>query len=205
MKKGILVYSILILLLISGCTNKDSRATISVTADSEHKNTFKDLHVGELYEFDFKLNQADKTWVNLWIERYENGKKDSQPLNELSYGKAPDKVQQGNLGFGIINTDDDPLGFLYAPTSGSIPPQKLENIRSVGVFTGWDYAIEEEKEVELKVGETYLLGAYRVSKGNSIRTYDLHNENEVKKMISDDKIVFLLKIKIDDYNESSNF
>ena len=196
--KKYFVFSFLFLLIISGCNNTDSIATISVTADSEHKNTFKDLHVGELYEFDFKLNQADKTWVNVWIERYENGKKDSQPLNELSYGKAPDKVQQGNLGFGIINMDDAPLGFLYAPTSASTPPQKLEKIRSVGVFTGWDYAIEEEKEVDLKVGETYLLGAYRVSKGNSIRTYYLQDEDEVKKMISDDKIVFLLKIKIDE-------
>ena len=196
--KKYFVFSILFLLIITGCNNKDTIATISVTSDSEHVNTFKKLHVGELYEFDFKLNQADKTMVNIWIERYENGKQDSQPLNELSYGKAPDKVQQGNLGFGIINTDDAPLGFLYAPTSASTPPQKMVNIRSVGVFTGWDYAIEEEKEVELKVGETYLLGAYRVSKGNSIRTYNLQDEDEVKKMISDDKIVFLLKIKLDE-------
>ena len=194
--KKYFVFSFLLLIIISGCNNKDSLATISVTADSEHVNTFKNLHLGELYEFDFKLNQADKTMVNLWVERYENGKQDSQPLNELSYGRSPNKVKEGNLGFGIIKTNDASFGFLYAPTSASTPPQKIKNIRSVGVFTGWDYAIEGEK-VKLKVGETYLLGAYRVSKGNSIRTYNLQDEDEVKKMISDDKIVFLLKIKLE--------
>ncbi|MFE4141258.1 hypothetical protein [Peribacillus sp. YIM B13472] len=73
-------------------------------------------------------------------------------------------------------------------------PTKIDKIHSVGVFSGWDYAIGEEK-VELKLGETYLLGAHKESNGNSIRTYYLQNENEVKKMISDDKVVFLLKIK----------
>lgn len=186
----------LLLIVLSGCNHKDSLATISRASNSEHVSTFKELNLGELYEFDLTLNHADKTWVTIWIEKYEDGKKDAQPPFELSYGSAPDKVQQGELGFGIIRTDKDPLGFLYAP-GVKTTPQKIENIRSVGVFTGWDYAIEEEK-VALKEGKTQLLGAYRVSKGNSIRTYDLHDEHEVKKMISDDKIVFLLKIKIEE-------
>ena len=199
MKKNYFVFSllsILSLIIISGCTDKESITTISVTSDSEHVNTFKKLNIGELYDFDFKLNHADKTWVNVWIESYKDGKQDSQLLDELSYGKSPNKVEEGNIGFGIINTNDAPLGFLYAPNI-TTTPHKIENIRSVGVFTGFDYSMEEEK-VELKVGKTYLLGAYRVSKGNSIRTYNLQDENEVKKMISDDKIVFLLKIKIEE-------
>ncbi|MFF2291245.1 hypothetical protein [Peribacillus butanolivorans] len=105
-------------------------------------------------------------------------------------------MEEGNLGFGIINTNDTRLVFLYAPNV-TVTPQKIDKIHSVGVFSGWDYAIGEDK-VELKLGETYLLGAYRESNGNSIRTYNLHDENEVKKMISDDKIVFLLKIKIEE-------
>ncbi|MFE4894846.1 hypothetical protein [Peribacillus butanolivorans] len=188
--------SILSLIIISGCTNKDSIATISVNSDSEHTNTFKKLNLGELYDFDFKLNNADKTWVNVWIESYKDGKQEPQPLAELSYGKSPNKLEEGNLGFGIINTNDTRLGFLYAPNV-TAAPQKIDKIHSVGVFSGWDYAIGEDK-VELKLGETYLLGAYRESNGNSIRTYNLQDENEVKKMISDDKIVFLLKIKIEE-------
>ncbi|KQU21867.1 hypothetical protein ASG65_21440 [Bacillus sp. Leaf13] len=199
MKKNYFIFSlisILSLIIISGCTNKDSIATISVNSDSEHTNTFKKLNLGELYDFDFKLNNADKTWVNVWIESYKDGKQEPQPLAELSYGKSPNKVEEGNLGFGIINTNDTRLGFLYAPNV-TATPQKIDKIHSVGVFSGWDYSIGEDK-VELKLGETYLLGAYRESNGNSIRTYNLQDENEVKKMISDDKIVFLLKIKIEE-------
>ncbi|MFB7642643.1 hypothetical protein [Peribacillus butanolivorans] len=199
MKKNYFIFnliSILSLIIISGCTNKDSIATISVNSDSEHTNTFKKLNLGELYDFDFKLNNADKTWVNVWMESYKDGKQEAQPLVELSYGKSPNKVEEGNLGFGIINTNDTRLGFLYAPNV-TAAPQTIDKIHSVGVFSGWDYAIGKDK-VELKLGETYLLGAYRESNGNSIRTYNLQDENEVKKMISDDKIVFLLKIKIEE-------
>lgn len=76
------------MIIISGCTNKDSIATISVNSDSEHTNTFKKLNLGELYDFDFKLNNADKTWVNVWIESYKDGKQEPQPIAELSYGKS---------------------------------------------------------------------------------------------------------------------
>ncbi|MFJ7508339.1 hypothetical protein ACIQW7_02480 [Peribacillus simplex] len=200
MKKNYIIFSLILILsliIISGCTNsKDSIATISVNSDSEHTNTFKKLNLGELYDFDFKLNNADKTWVNVWIESYKDGKQEPQPIDKLSYGLSPNKVEEGNLGFGIINTNDTLLCFLYSPNA-TTTPQKIDKIHSVGVFSGWDYAIGEEK-VELKLGETYLLGAYRESNGNSIRTYNLQNENEVKKMISDDKVVFLLKIKIEE-------
>ncbi|MDP1420667.1 hypothetical protein Q8G35_20375 [Peribacillus simplex] len=203
MRKNYFIFSLLLILslmIISGCTNsKDSIATISVNSDSEHTNTFKKLNLGEMYDFDFKLNKADKTWVNVWIESYKDGKQEPQPLAELSYGKSPNKVEEGNLGLGIINTNDFRLGFLYAPNV-TATPQKIDKIHSVGVFSGWDYAIGEEK-LELKLGETYLLGAYRESKGNSIRTYNLQDENEVKKMIKDDSIIFLLKIKIEEINE----
>ncbi|TDL84744.1 hypothetical protein E2R55_26850 [Vibrio vulnificus] len=200
MKKNHFTFSLLLILsliIISGCTNsKDSIATISVNSDSEHANTFKKLRLGELYDFDFKLNNADKTWVNVWIESYKDGKQEPQPLTELSYGESPNKVVEGNLGFGIINADDTRLGILYAPNV-TATPQKIDKIHSVGVFSGWDYAIGEDK-VELKLGETYLLGAYRESKGNSIRTYNLQDKNEVKKMIKDDRVIFLLKIKIEE-------
>lgn len=76
-------------------------------------------------------------------------------------------VEEGNSGFGIINTNGSRLGFLYAPNVTS-PPTKNRQNTFCCVFSGWDYAIGEDK-VELKLGETYLLGAYRESKGNSLQ------------------------------------
>lgn len=60
--------------MVSGCSNS-SIATIQVNSNSEHMETLEDLNLGVLFDFDFKLNEADKTWVNIWIEKYEDGKK----------------------------------------------------------------------------------------------------------------------------------
>lgn len=193
--------SILSVLLLSSCANKDSKdsvATISIQPESERTNTLKQLNLGELFDFDFKVNRADETWVTVWLERYTNGKQQAEPMLELSYGNSPNKTETGNMGFGIIHTDDAnrPLAFLYAPNVATTP-QSIEKVRSEGTFNGWEYAIDEGK-VELNIGETYLLGAYRESKGNSIRTYDLQDEKQVKKMIQDDKTVLLLKVKIEE-------
>ncbi|CAH0240973.1 hypothetical protein [Peribacillus simplex] len=59
-----------------------------------------------------KLTNADKTWVNVSIESYKDGKQEPQLIDKLSYGLSPNKVEEGNLGFGIINTNDTRLCFL---------------------------------------------------------------------------------------------
>ncbi len=101
--------------------------------------------------------------------------------------------------FGIINSDNESFAFLYGP-SVKAAPIKIDNIPSGASITGWENAIGDET-VKLKLNETYLLGVYRESKGNSIRTYDLQDENAVKKMLHDDHLVYLLKLKI--HNESN--
>lgn len=195
------ILSTLFLLLLSGCTSqKDSElATISINTDSKYVSTFKDLNLGTVLDFHFKLNQADKRWVDLWVESYKDGQLESNSLTALSYGQSPNKVEEGNIGFGIINTDDESFAFLYGPSMRA-NPIKIDKIPSDASISVWDYAIGDET-VKLKLNETYLLGVYRESKGNSIRTYDLQDENEVKKMIQDDHLVYLLKLKI--HNESN--
>lgn len=194
--------SIFFLIVSSGCSISSKKiATISVNSDSEYVNTFEDLNLGILYDFDFKLPNADSSWVNVWVESYKDGVKEPQPLSQLSYGLSPKKVEEGNVGFGIINPNTDtPLVFLYGPNV-STTPQKIEKINSPGMFSGWEYAIDDRK-VELNLGKTYLLGVYRQSSQNSIRTYDLQDEDEVKKMITEDNMVFLLKIKIEKNGKS---
>ena len=161
MKKTDFIFSTMLicfLILSSGCTKpSDKTATISANSDSEYVNTFGDLGLGILLDFDFRLPDADKRWVTIWVEGYKDGEKVPDPITELSYGLSPKQVTKGNVGFGIINPNtDEPLLFLYAPGL-SIPPHKIEkNNFSDGVRT-WDYAIGDKK-VGLKLGETNLLG-----------------------------------------------
>ena len=187
-----------VLIVSSGCTKpSDMTATISANSDSEYMNTFEELGLGILYDFDFRLPDADNRWVTMWVESYKNGEKEPQPITELSYGLSPKQVEEGNIGFGIINPNTDaPLLFLYAPGT-TIAPQKIQQNNSSFKVSTWDYAIGDEK-VELKLGETNLLGVYRQSSKNSIRAYDLQDENAVKQMINEDSRVLLLKIKIDE-------
>ncbi len=190
-----------LLILSSGCTKiNDNTATISANLDSKYANTFEELNLGIIYDFDFRLPNADKSWVTIWIESYKDGKMEPNPITELSYGLSPIQITEGNVGFGIINYDTKgPLFFLYAP-GVSIQPHIVEIVNFSDGFSAWDYAIGDEK-VELKLGETNLLGVYRQSPNNSIRTYDLQKEEQVEQMISEDDRVFLLKIKIEESNE----
>ncbi|MEY9973869.1 hypothetical protein ABH966_004269 [Lysinibacillus sp. RC46] len=197
------ILSILFLSFLSGCANQNDTesATISTNTDSKYVSTFKDLNLGILFDYNFKLNNADKSWVDLWVESYKDGQLESDSLMTLSYGQSPNKVEKGNIGFGIIKNDDaESFAFLYAPSVKSFP-QKIDKIQSTeGIVSGWYSALGDET-VKLKLNETYVLAVYRESKGNSLQTYDLQDENEVKKMIDDVRLVYLLKLKI--HNESN--
>lgn len=203
MRKSYVYIALLMLffILISGCSNSSSekteRATISVNADSDYVNTFEDLHLGILFDFDFKLPHADNRWVTLWVERYENGEEVPSSL-DLRYGMSPEEVETGQIGFGIINpnSEGEAMAFLYGPNV-SIQPSIIELEDKSGVFSSWDYAIDEE-ELELDLDETYLLAAYREKKSDSIRTIDLQNDAAVNQMIEEDDLVLLLKIKVEE-------
>lgn len=205
-RKYFIFSSIIFLFLVvsSGCTNSsDKKATISVNFDSEYVSTFKELNLGILFDFDFKLPNADKSWVNLWVERYDSGKKEREPLTQLSYGNSPNEVDEGHLGFGMINPNsEDTLVFLYGP-SVSTQPSIIEKESKTEIFSSWDYAIGDE-EVELELGETKILAAYRETEENSISTVDLQDEESINRMIQQDSMVLLLKVKIEQKEVNSN-
>lgn len=183
--------------MVSGCSNS-SIATIQVNSNSEHMETLEDLNLGVLFDFDFKLNEADKTWVNIWIEKYEDGKKVDEPLEQLSYGLSINKVDEGNLLFGMINPDKEVRSIFLSAPNVSTGPKIIENLKSPDSFEAWDYAIGDEK-LELKYGKTYLLAVYRQSKGSEVRTgYDYQNEQELQDLINEHNIVCLLKIKLEE-------
>lgn len=175
MKKRLIFSAVLssILIFVLACSNSnEEQATISANGDSAYATTFKDLHLGILYDFNLKLPNANTNWVNLWVERYHDGKQETEPIAELSYGNSPNKVEEGHLGFGMINPNtEDPLVFLYGPNVKS-HPSIIKKESESGILSSWDYAIGDEK-VGLAFGETKILAVYRESKGNSMRTVDL--------------------------------
>lgn len=195
---------IFFLVLGFGCTHSsDKIATISVNSDSEYVRTFEALNLGTIFDFDFKLPHANKRWVNLWVEKYESGIKAAQPLVELSYGNSPKEVEESHLGFGMINLNSENfLFFLYGPGVSVQEPITEKESKTI-VFTGSEYGIGNE-EVELGLNETKILAAYRETESNSIRTVDLQDEESVKRMINQDDLVLLLKIKIEEQDINNN-
>ncbi len=199
MKKIKLIFiATLIFLLISGCSKpNEETATISANADSEYVHTFTDLNLGILYDFDFRLPDADKRMVTIWVEGYKEGEKGPDPITQLIYGSSPNHFSEGHLGFGMINSSiEEPLLFLYAPSVSSTP-HKIEKLDVSGGVSTWDYAIGDEK-VALSLGETKLLAVYRQSSDNVIRTFDYQDEEAIEQMIKEDSQVLLLKMKIEE-------
>ena len=195
----LIVCSILVTILIgSGCSkSNDNKATISINSDSEHVKTFDDLNLGILFDFDFTLPNADQRWVNLWVERYNDGTKESQHLTQLSYGNSPNKVDEGSMGFGMINPDsDDTMVFLYGPDVRT-QPQIIEKESTESRLSTWDSAIGKGK-VKLNLGETKILAVYRETENGSLHSVDLQNEENVKEIIEQDDTVLVLKIKIEE-------
>ncbi|MFC4560098.1 hypothetical protein ACFO3D_18220 [Virgibacillus kekensis] len=204
MRKVLLIlFSIVFLAIGSGCTGQQGGATtISANPDSNYVKTFKDLELGILYDFKFNLENAKEKWVNVWVERYTDGKKDSNPLVDLSYGMSPRDSLTGHLGFGIINPNSDStMVFLYAPGVKSHPILLAQPFPKNHPRT-WGYSIGDE-EVELEPEKTKVLGVYRQSSSkNSIRGYNMKDPEAIKQMIKNDKVVLLLKIKVEDRRKS---
>lgn len=184
-----------LLLVVIGCTQSNKKiATISVNKKSSYEQTFEDINLGILFDFDFFLPNADKRWVQLWVESYENGKQNPDNVIDLSYGLNPNKIEEGHLGFGIINSDENTQQlFLFAPNVKSMP-QNIENLSSV--ITSWGYAIDKKK-VHLELDKSYVLAGFRQTTKDYIKDYNFQNEKDVENMIKEDTRLLLLKIKIE--------
>ncbi|QHE51490.1 hypothetical protein GS400_05335 [Pontibacillus sp. HMF3514] len=203
MKKIYFVFlSLFLLILVTSCSNgSDSKITIKPTPNSDYVTTFEDLNLGHLFDFEFRLPEADQRWVKVWVERYKDGEKVPGRVTELSYGKSPQNLDKGHLGFGVISPDrKDNLFFLYAPGVKESPKKSQLTVNFEGM-QGWRYAIREEEETELKLGETKLLAVYRSSINNSMRNYDFQDEEQLDRMLKEDSENLLLKIKVEKIEE----
>ncbi|MFD2656426.1 hypothetical protein [Gracilibacillus thailandensis] len=192
---------IILFVVCASCANDQSEVpTISVNADSEYEKTFTDLNLGNIFDFNFYLPDADQRSVTLWVEKYEDGETAEKPLIELFYYDSPNKVEEGNIGFGMINTEtEDTIAYLYSPGANV---QQAIRLGEEKTGTTWDYAFGDG-EVELELGETKLLAAYRETNRNAFHPMDLQDEEAVNRMIEQGDLVLLLKIKVEESSESA--
>lgn len=197
----VLVMIITTMFFSVGCSSENSNnnkiAYVSANTDSEYNNTLQKLKLGEFFDFNLKLPNADKSWITIWVEGYSNGKAvEPVRLIELSYGLNPKKVVEGQMGFGIINYNNEPQIFLLSEGVRTDFHNIDNNLLSRDVPSCWDYAIGS-KSIGIEPGEEVLLGVYRQEEGPLAAGYDYTDLNSVKQMISENTTVLLLKIKVE--------
>ncbi|WVU10648.1 hypothetical protein V2B37_13535 [Natranaerobius thermophilus JW/NM-WN-LF] len=177
-------------------------AYISSNPESEYENTFNDLSLGTLFDFNFELLRADESWVKIWVEGYNQGEAvKPSPLAELSYGLYPEQEVEGQLGAGILHSDDsDSQILIYSKGARTGPSSIDKDIFIDSTMTSWGYAIGEET-IGLKPGEEKLLAVYRQGEDELKTTYDYQDSDDLEKMINEDTMVLLLKIKVEEKEE----
>lgn len=202
----LLLILIMILTITIGCSNEDTEeevaASISINNDSKYISTFTELNLGDMFDFNLRLPNANRSIVTIWVEGYKDGSSMGQePLTELSYRFSPNDVEENPMGLGIFNHNFDSKLLIYA-SGGKVlsDPTDIEGyvLNESGVSTG-DYAIGSEA-ITLESGEEKLLAAYRQAE-YSLRTIDYENEDSINKMIEEDDVVLLLKIIVEVVDE----
>ena len=194
-----LIILIIIMIFSAGCSKNatdDKIAYISANTNSEYSKVYKELLLGTLFDFNLRLPDADKSWVTIWVEAYRNGKS-VEPLHiiELTYGLNPEKKVEGHMGFGMLYNNDETQVFLYSKgikTSN----QNITNLLSKHACSAWNYAIGD-KPVGIDSGKEVILATYIQNEGSIKAGYDYTDINSIKQMISENKTVLLLKIKIE--------
>lgn len=199
-----LVLAILIIIvslsLVVGCNKREDNnvvAYISSNPGSKHESTFKELGLGILFDFNLKIPRADEIMVEIWVEGYNRGKIIEAPLTKLSYGLKPEKIVEGQMGFGILNNNsDNPLLFLYSEGVRVAPHSIDSDILVKSRVSGWDYAIGRGT-FSLEPGQEKVLAVYRQNEGQMRAGYNYEDTDAIDEMLREHETVLLLKIRVD--------
>lgn len=203
-KEHIKTFVIVSLLLLSGVgcvrdadTERNEIAYVSVNTTSTYQKTFEELDLGLIFDYHLKLPRADESWVQLWVEGYSDGQQIEPELSILEYGQSSNQEEEGNIGVGIINPNNEERQvFLYGPSVSITPHTINQDIFLTEGISSWDYAIDN-KQVGLAPGEEKIIAVYRQSAGN-MNAYSYEDEESIDKMIREDAVVILLKIRVDE-------
>lgn len=203
MKKWILAVLMIFTIMMSvGCQSQPDQSTIRAHGDSKYQDTFKELGIGKLFDFSYQLPEANNRWVNVWVDRYRDGKKDENPLIELSYGNNPENYEEGSLGLGILRTNsDDASMFLYAEDM-KLEPVSVGRLFEEGYPTSYGFTIEEDEDVTLQLGETKALAVYfQAPQKDVVKIRDSRDEEELLEIIEESAVVLVLHMKIEERME----
>ncbi|UFU01086.1 hypothetical protein KO561_09175 [Radiobacillus kanasensis] len=176
--------------------SSDSLAIISAKPNSDYNQTFEELGMGVVYDFQMTLPQADETWVKIWVDAYQSGKEiQSNPVGVLSYGLSPNEYEEGHIGLALVEEEGgNPLLVLYAPGVKTLPSQLSIPLDIVAGGNITDYAIGME-DIHLTEGETKLLAVHRTVK-DSAHLMDWNDATARQTMIQESETALLLKIKV---------
>ena len=204
----LLLITILVLAVATGCgaegedVDESVANSVSINTKSKYLDTFTELNLGEVLDFNLELNSSERNMVTIWVEGYRDGNPISQePIGELSYRLSSEDDGLQAMGLGIFNHNFDSKLLIYS-SGGKIllNPTTMEGyqLNKSGVSAG-EYAIKGDS-VALELGEEKLLAAYRQAE-YSLKTVDYENEESISKMIAEDDFVLLLKIMIETIDE----
>lgn len=190
----------LLVLTTTACTqekiSEDVAGYISVDEDSNYKETFDDLGIGRVFNYDFHLLKADESWVNIWLEGYRNGKLiEPSPLSSMNYGLSLNEEEKGKMGFGIINSNKEPLVFFYSNGTSIYPNMIQDDVFLYKGIRAWDDGINEK--ITLKYGEEKILAVYRQNESKMPSGSDYQDDEAIKEIINDSETVLFFKIKIE--------
>lgn len=181
-----------------GNSNKNEIAYVSQNADSEYYKVLNNLGMGSFFDFKLKFLDADKRRISIWVEGYINGKAvEPSHLVELSYGLDPGEVVNGQIGFGIIEYNDNRQIFLKTEMARTAFQDIDNNLLISSNPRSLEYVIGS-KPVGLESGEEVLLAVFRQQEG-SLKPgfYDYTDLNSIKQMIRENSSVLLLKVKVE--------
>lgn len=202
-KSAVILIIAFILIFTFGCNDvsKDdkTRAYISQSKNSDYEKTFNELKIGRIFDYEYKLVNADKTSVQGWLEVYEKGKMTDDNIGGFKYiFRTSEKGEEGNLGFGAIESANGNSSIFFYSPSFTMTPYNIEyNFNKDQGINSWANAIKDQT-LSIEKGQEVILAVYREIKGNELIEYNYQNTDSIEKIIKKDNKVILFKFKIDD-------
>ena len=202
-KSTIILILVFIATFTFGCSieskGDDTLAYISHSKNLDYEKTFDELQLGRMFDYEYKLVNADKTSVQGWLELYEKGKMIDDNIGGFSYIIQPGKKgEEGNLGFGAIKSGNSKSSIFFYSPAFTMAPRNIEyNFNKSDGIEVWHDAINDQT-LSIKKGEEVILAVYREIIGNELIEYNYQNPDSIEKIIKEDKRVVLFKFKIYD-------